>query len=71
MRTTFIATGDSFITRRIPDKGYSGFEDLKTLIEKHDVRFTNLEMTFHDDEAFLAAASGGSLGVVELLNLAD
>ena len=39
MRTTFIATGDSFITRRIPDKGYSGFEDLKTLIEKHDVRF--------------------------------
>ena len=48
MRTSFIATGDSFITRRIPAQGYSGFKDLKTLIEKHDVRFTNLEMTFHD-----------------------
>ena len=71
MRTTFIATGDSFITRRIPDKGYSGFEDLKTLIEKHDVRFTNLEMTFHDDEAFPAAASGGTWAVSEPAMLDD
>ena len=71
MRTTFIATGDSFITRRIPDKGYSGFEDLKTLIEKHDVRFTNLEMTFHEDEAFPAAASGGTWAVSEPAMLDD
>lgn len=60
MKTTFIASGDSFITRRIPNDGYEGFNELKCLIEAHDVRFANLESTFHDQEGAPAAISGGT-----------
>lgn len=60
MKTTFIASGDSFITRRIPNDGYEGFDELKCLIEAHDVRFANLESTFHDQEGAPAATSGGT-----------
>ena len=55
MKTTFIAAGDSFITRRIPEAGYPGFNELKALVESHDVRFVNLESTFHDQEGYPAA----------------
>ena len=60
MKTTFIAAGDSFITRRIPEAGYPGFNELKALVESHDVRFVNLESTFHDQEGYPAATSGGT-----------
>lgn len=60
MSTKFIASGDCFITRAVPENGYSGFTELKSLIESADVRFTNLEMTFHDQEGYPAAASGGT-----------
>ena len=49
-RTTFIATGDAFITRRFPEGGYEGFEAVRELIQQHDVKFANLEMTFHRQE---------------------
>lgn len=62
MKTTFIASGDSFITRRIPNDGYEGFDELKCLIEAHDVRFANLESTFHDQEGAPAATSGRYVG---------
>ena len=45
MKTSFIATGDSFITRHIAADGYEGFDDLRALIDEHDVKFANLEMT--------------------------
>ena len=48
MKTTFIASGDSFITRRIPNDGYEGFNELKCYLETHDVGFAILESTFHD-----------------------
>ncbi len=48
MSTKFVASGDCFITRSIPENGYPGFKEIKELIETADVRFTNLEMTFHD-----------------------
>ncbi|MBO5868453.1 MAG: CapA family protein [Oscillospiraceae bacterium] len=61
MKTTkFIAAGDAFITRRFPEGGYEGFQELKTLIEAHDVRFLNLESTFHNCEGYPAAESGGT-----------
>ena len=50
MKTTFVAVGDCFITRRIPERGYEGFDELKDLIKSHDVKFANLEQTFHDQE---------------------
>lgn len=62
---TCIATGDAFITRRIPAEGYEGLEALADLIGRHDVRFSNLEMTFHDMEGTPAAVSGGTWAMAE------
>ena len=50
-----IATGDLFLTRRLPKGGYEGFAELRDVIMQHDVRFNNLEMTFHDKEGNPAA----------------
>ena len=47
-----IATGDMFITRRIAKDGYEGFEEVRDCIMEHDVKFSNLEMTFHDQEGY-------------------
>ena len=57
---TFIATGDAFTTRRIPADGYPGLEELQEVIGRHDVKFSNLEMTYHDLEGTPAAVSGGT-----------
>lgn len=59
-KTTFIAAGDAFITRRLPEGGYEGFRELQECITAHDVKFLNLESTFHDYEGYPAAVSGGT-----------
>ena len=59
-KMTFIATGDAFTTRRIPADGYPGLEELQEVIGRHDVKFSNLEMTYHDLEGTPAAVSGGT-----------
>ena len=59
-KTTFMAAGDCFITRRIPEDGYEGYEALQKFIKGHDVRFLNLESTFHNYEGYPAAESGGT-----------
>lgn len=63
-------TGDSFMTRRLPQGGYDGFAELKELLAESDVRFCNLEMTIHEGEAFPAAFSGGTwaYGAPEILD---
>ncbi len=71
MQTTFIAAGDSFITRRVPQEGYFGLDALRDLIAEHDVRFANLEMTFHAQEAAPAAASGGTWAATDPVMLDD
>ena len=38
-KTTFIAAGDAFMTRRLPAGGYEGFEELRDCISAHDVKF--------------------------------
>lgn len=65
MATRFVASGDCFITRRLPENGYAGLKELKALIESAEVRFTNLEMTFHNQEGYPAAASGGTWAMAE------
>jgi poly-gamma-glutamate capsule biosynthesis protein CapA/YwtB (metallophosphatase superfamily) len=55
----FIATGDSFITRTIPTEN-EAFKQVSDVIRKGDARFTNLEVTVHDDEGFPSAISGGT-----------
>lgn len=59
-KTTFIAAGDCFITRRLPQGGYEDLDRLQKLIKGHDVRFLNLESTFHNYEGYPAAESGGT-----------
>ncbi|MEI3525818.1 MAG: hypothetical protein V8Q27_06630 [Eubacteriales bacterium] len=65
-KMAFIATGDAFVTRRIPKEGYEGFEELQDVIGKHDVAFSNLEMTFHNQEGTPAAVSGGTWAMTDL-----
>ena len=62
---TYIATGDAFTTRRIPTDGYPGFEELQSVISCHDVKFSNLEMTYHNLEGTPAAVSGGTWAMAE------
>ena len=70
-KTTFLAAGDCFITRRLPENGYEGFEDLQKLIKSHDVRFLNLESTFHNCEGYPAAESGGTWAMSDPRTLDD
>ena len=60
MAVRIIAAGDSFITRRLPEKGYEGFEELVGLIRTFDAAFVNLESTFQWHEGTPAATSGGT-----------
>lgn len=69
--TSFIATGDAFITRRFPEGGYEGFEAVRDCIMQHDVKFSNLEMTFHDHEGYPAAFSGGTWAMADPRTLDD
>ena len=64
-KTTFIATGDSFMTRRLPKDGYPGFEKIQEIINNHDVKFNNLEITIHNQEGYPATTSGGTWAMAE------
>lgn len=55
---SFVATGDSFITRRIA-KGDCD-QNLVDLIKSAEFRFTNLETTLHHNEGIPSALSGGT-----------
>src|SRR5699024_212063 len=55
-----IATGDSFISRNLPEGSYSGFKKVKNLIQSGDFRFTNFEMTTPEQYRTPAAVSGGT-----------
>ena len=70
-KTTFIAAGDAFVTRRLPKGGYEGSQPLKALIEQHDVKFLNLESTFHDNACSPAAESGGTWAMSDPRTLDD
>ncbi|OMD96728.1 CapA family protein [Paenibacillus odorifer] len=67
---SFIATGDSFITRRLANQGVK-YTILAELIQSADVRFTNLEVTTHRYEGFPGAVSGGTWAIAPPEVLAD
>lgn len=69
-RMTIAATGDSFITRRLP-AGDETYRDLAEWIGRSDIRFTNLEVTVHRMEGFPAAQSGGTWAVADPSVLQD
>ena len=68
---TLIATGDAFITRRFPEGGYEGFDQVRDVISQYDVKFSNLEMTFHNEEGYPAAFSGGTWAMADPRTLDD
>lgn len=70
-KTTFIAAGDAFMTRRLPEGGYEGFEELRSCICAHDVKFLNLESTFHNYEGYPAVESGGTWAMSDPRTLDD
>lgn len=57
---SFIATGDSFITRRLPERKSKSAEALASLIKNGDFRFTNFEVITPGPDAPPAAFSGGT-----------
>lgn len=71
MTISFIAGGDAFITRALPKKSSKGFDEIRELISKHDAAFLNLEMTFHNEEGYPAAASGGTWAMTDPHRLDD
>jgi poly-gamma-glutamate capsule biosynthesis protein CapA/YwtB (metallophosphatase superfamily) len=54
-----VATGDSFITQRLP-YGHAGLRHIQNLLLQADIRFTNFEVTVHQFDAYPAASSGGT-----------
>jgi poly-gamma-glutamate synthesis protein (capsule biosynthesis protein) len=54
------ATGDSFITRRLPSQDDPDFRQLAAIIGQSECRFTNLETVIRRDEGFPFAISGGT-----------
>jgi len=70
-QTTFLLTGDAFITRPLPPGGYAGFDAVHNIIASHDVRFNNLEITVHDSEGYPAAQSGGTWAMTSPAVLRD
>jgi len=59
-KLTIAATGDSFITRRLPSYSTEWFNDISELLNNSDVKFTNLEVTTHHTEGYPSAVSGGT-----------
>lgn len=57
---TFTATGDSFITRRLPTPHSRSFMEIKKLIGHGDFRFTNFEVTTPGKKRMPSAVSGGT-----------
>ena len=57
---TMAFTGDSIITRRLSVYEEPQFTALIDLLRSADMAFTNLEMLFHDYEAYPMAESGGT-----------
>ena len=58
-KTSCVAAGDIFITRRLPERRYEGFAGFRDLVLEHEVRFANLEILFLEgDEGYPADSVG-------------
>lgn len=66
-----IGVGDLFVSKRLPEDRYAGFEEVKDLMKKYEVRFGNLETTVHDHEGYPAAYPGGGWAMADPSCLCD
>lgn len=62
---TFVATGDSFITRRLPSTDNERFQQVTEIINQGEFRFTNFEVTAHHFEGFPSVVSGGTWAIAD------
>lgn len=53
-------TGDIFISRPLPTKGYDGLKEIIDLLNEHEVKLANLETTIHNKEGYPSAFPGGT-----------
>src|SRR5690606_33943294 len=59
-RLVLAATGDRLITQRLSCFAEPEFLRLREILAAADVRFTNMEMLFHNFEGYPQAESGGT-----------
>ncbi|MEN6411475.1 MAG: CapA family protein [Veillonellales bacterium] len=67
---SIVATGDSFITQRLPHND-PNLQKLRDYLMKHDVRFTNLEVLLHNFDVYPSATSGGTWSAARPQVLSD
>ena len=68
---SILGVGDIFVAKRLPEKKYSGFDEIQDLISGHDACFGNLETTVHDNEGYPSAFPGGGYAMAAPAVLGD
>ena len=53
------------MTRRLPEAGYKGMEEIMSLIKQHEVRFANFELTVHRREGYPSLFPGGTYAMAD------
>ncbi|MDD2475694.1 MAG: CapA family protein [Dysgonamonadaceae bacterium] len=66
-----LLAGDVFMTRRLPEAGYKGMEEIISLIKQHEVRFANFELTVHRREGYPSLFPGGTYAMADPDSLID
>ena len=66
-----LGVGDILVAKRLPSKGYCGYDEIKHLLDSHDACFGNLETTVHDNEGYPSAFPGGSYAMASPAVLGD
>ena len=69
-KISVIATGDSFITQRLPHNDPK-IQALKNFLMQADVRFTNLEVLLHNFDVYPSSSSGGTWSAARPQVLSD
>ena len=66
-----LGVGDILVAKRLPSKGYCGYDEIRHLLGSHDACFGNLETTVHDNEGYPSAFPGGSYAMANPAVLDD
>ena len=66
-----LGVGDILVAKRLPSKGYCGYDEIRHLLGSHDACFGNLETTVHDNEGYPSAFPGGGYAMANPAILGD
>ena len=62
-KTSCVAAGDIFISRRLPECPYEGFEEFRDFVLQHEVRFANMEILFLESNEGYPGSSTGTFAM--------